>query len=73
MLEPPIDMDELLEWARPNKKSKGGLLRWVLLAELGTVATAEDGEFTHEIEASACRAPLEAALRDASEVADSSP
>lgn len=73
VLEPPLDLDELLERARPDKKSKGGDLRWVLLAELGKVAAGEDGGFTHAIPAAACRGPLEAALRDAFEAADSSP
>jgi 3-dehydroquinate synthase len=73
VLEPPLDLDELLERARPDKKSSGGHLRWVLLAELGKVAAGEDGGFTHAIPAAACRGPLEAALRDAFEAADSSP
>ena len=72
VLEPPLDVDELLARARPDKKSQKGTLRWVLLAHLGRVATTGDGEFTHEIEAAACRAPLDAALRDVFEVADSS-
>ena len=73
VLEPPLDVDELLERARPDKKSRGGHLRWVLLAELGRVAAGEDGGFTHAIPADACRGPLETALRNAFETADSSP
>jgi 3-dehydroquinate synthase len=71
VLEPPLDLDDLLERARPDKKSRGGHLHWVLLADLGTVATGDDGEYTHAITAAECRGPLEAALRDAFEAADS--
>jgi len=73
VLEPPLDLDELLERARPDKKSRGGHLHWVLLAELGRVAAGDDGGFTHAIPVAACRGPLEAALRIAFETADSSP
>lgn len=73
VLEPPFDLDGLLERAGPDKKSRDGNLRWVLLAELGKVAAGEDGGFTHAIPAAACRGPLEAALRNAFEAADSSP
>jgi 3-dehydroquinate synthetase len=71
MLEPPLDMDELLEHSRPDKKSRGGALRWVLLSELGAVAVAENGGVTHEIPAEMCREPLNEALRIAFEAADS--
>ncbi len=71
VLEPPIDLDGLLERARPDKKSRGGILRWVLLADLGRVAIAPDGEVTHPIGAADCRDTLEAALREAFEAADS--
>jgi 3-dehydroquinate synthase len=71
VLEPPIDVRELLERARTDKKSREGSLRWVLLAELGRVATGPDGEVTHAIPAARCRGPLEAALRGAFEAADS--
>ncbi len=71
VLEPPLDLDALLERARPDKKSRGGTLRWVLLAELGRVAVGPDGQVTHPIPASECRPALEAALRDAFEAADS--
>jgi 3-dehydroquinate synthase len=70
VLEPPLDLDDLLERARPDKKSREGSLRWVLLAELGRVATAPDGAYTHGIPAAACRGPLDAALRGAFEAAD---
>ena len=71
VLEPPIDLDALLERAGSDKKSRDGILRWVLLAELGRVAIASDGEVTHPIPASECRGALEAALRGAFEAADS--
>lgn len=71
ILEPPLDVDELLERARPDKKARGGALRWVLLSELGAVALAEDGGVTHEIPADVCRDPLSDALRIAFEAADS--
>ena len=71
VLEPSIDVDELLQRARTDKKSREGSLRWVLLAELGRVATGPDGEVTHPIPAARCRGPLEAALRGAFEAADS--
>jgi len=70
-LEPPIDLDELLERARPDKKSRDGILRWVLLTGLGSVAIGSDGEVTHAIPAAECRDALEAALRGAFEAADS--
>lgn len=72
VLEPPLDLDELLDRARTDKKSREGSLRWVLLAEIGRVASAPDGAHTHALPASACRGPLEAALRQAFEAADSS-
>jgi 3-dehydroquinate synthase len=71
VLEPPIDVDELLERAGTDKKSREGDLRWVLLAELGRVASAADGGVTHPIPAARARSPLEAALREAFEAADS--
>jgi 3-dehydroquinate synthase len=71
VLEPPIDLDELLERARPDKKSRDGILRWVLLAGLGRVAIGSDGEVTHAIPAAECGDALEAALRGAFEAADS--
>jgi len=71
VLEPPIDVDELLERARVDKKSREGSLRWVLLAELGRVAPGPDGAVTHPIAAARCRGALEAALRRAFETADS--
>jgi len=71
ILEPPLDVDELLERARRDKKARGGALRWVLLSELGAVALAQDGECTHEIPAEVCRDPLSDALRIAFEAADS--
>ena len=71
VLEPPIDLDALLERAGSDKKSRHGILRWVLLAELGRVAIGSDGEVTHPIPASECRGALEAALRRAFEAADS--
>jgi 3-dehydroquinate synthase len=71
VLEPQIDVGEVLERARADKKSRQGTLRWVLLAELGRVATGPGGEVTHEIPVSKCRGPLEAALRGAFEAADS--
>jgi 3-dehydroquinate synthase len=72
VLEPPLDLDELLDRARPDKKSRGGVLRWILLERVGSVAPAPDGDVTHPIPPSACREPLEAALREAFEAADSS-
>jgi 3-dehydroquinate synthase len=71
VLEPPIDVGELLERAGTDKKSRQGSLRWVLLAELGRVASAPDGGVTHPMPAARCRGPLEAALRAAFEAADS--
>jgi len=71
VLEPPIDLDALLERARPDKKSRDGILRWVLLAGLGRVAIGSDGDVTHAIPAAECREALEAALRGAFEAADS--
>ncbi|MCK5482290.1 MAG: 3-dehydroquinate synthase, partial [Gemmatimonadetes bacterium] len=71
VLEPPIDLDDLLERARPDKKSREGVLRWVLLAGLGRVAIGSEGEVTHAIPAAECRGTLEAALREAFEAADS--
>lgn len=71
VLEPPIDVDELLERAAPDKKSREGVLRWVLLSEIGEVATGPQGQFTHSIPAERCHGPLEAALRGAFEAADS--
>jgi 3-dehydroquinate synthase len=73
VLEPPLDVDDLLERARPDKKVRGGSLSWVLLECAGQVARAPDGGYTHEVPASACREPLRAALRSAFEAADSSP
>jgi 3-dehydroquinate synthase len=71
VLEPPLDLDALLERARPDKKARGGTLRWVLLAELGRVALGRNGEVTHAIPDAECRGALEAALRGAFEAADS--
>ena len=73
VLEPPLDVDDLLERARPDKKVRGGTLGWVLLERAGRVARAPDGGYTHKVPASACREPLRAALRRAFEAADSSP
>jgi 3-dehydroquinate synthase len=73
VLEPPLDVDDLLERARPDKKVRGGTLGWVLLERAGRVARAADGGYTHKVPASACREPLRAALRSAFEAAGSSP
>jgi len=72
VLEPPLDLDELLERARPDKKVRAGELRWVLLERLGAVAVAPDGGFTHAIGGEECRTVLDTALREAFEAADSS-
>jgi 3-dehydroquinate synthetase len=72
VLEPPLDLDEVLDRARPDKKSRGGVLRWVLLEDVGIVAPGPDGDVTHAIPSSACREPLQAALREAFQAADSS-
>jgi len=71
VLEPPIDLDALLERAAVDKKARQGALRWVLLAEIGRVARGADGEIAHSIPAARCRDALEAALRTAFEAADS--
>ncbi|MBT8478145.1 MAG: 3-dehydroquinate synthase, partial [Gemmatimonadetes bacterium] len=71
VLEPPLDLGALLDRARPDKKARGGELRWVLLAELGRVALGPNGEVTHAIPEAECRGALEAALRGAFEAADS--
>jgi 3-dehydroquinate synthetase len=71
VLEPPLDIDELLERARPDKKGRAGELRWVLLARIGQVAVAPDGGFTHALSEADCRTALDDALRAAFEAADS--
>ncbi len=71
VLEPPLDLDDLLERAGSDKKSREGSLHWVLLSDIGRVAQSRDGEWTHRIPAAESRAPLEAALRRAFEGADS--
>jgi 3-dehydroquinate synthase len=72
VLEPPLDLDELLDRARTDKKVREGSLRWVLLADVGRVAPGPRGSHTHEIPVARCRGPLEAALRKAFEATDSS-
>lgn len=71
VLEPPIDLDEVLERARPDKKARAGALRWVLLEQPGQVARTKDGDYTHAIPANECKEPLQAALRQAFQAADS--
>jgi len=73
VLEPPLHPDELLERARPDKKVRGGALRWVLLARPGEVARTDAGEYAHALSAEHSRVPLETALRLTVEAADSTP
>ena len=71
VLEPDLDVDELLSRARPDKKARAGELRWVLLERIGKPAMGPAGAFTHSIPETACRPALGAALREAFEAADS--
>jgi 3-dehydroquinate synthase len=71
VLEPPLDLDDLLDRAATDKKSRAGSLHWVLLSAIGEVARSGDGKWTHRIPASECRVPLEDALRRAFKAADS--
>jgi 3-dehydroquinate synthase len=71
VLEPPLDVDDLLERARPDKKSREGTLHWVLIRKPGEVALPDGGGFTHAIPETDCREPLQAALRSAFEASDS--
>lgn len=71
VLEPPLDLDRILDHARVDKKARAGDLRWVLLRRVGEAACADDGAWTHPIPLTECRGPLAAALRKAFEAADS--
>ena len=71
-LDPGLTATRVLDAARTDKKARRGSLRWSLPARIGEAARAADGDWTHELDASASVAHLDAALRTASEVRDSS-
>jgi 3-dehydroquinate synthase len=70
-IDPDWTAETILEAARPDKKARGGVLRWSLPARIGTAAKDAEGSPTHAIPAAICARELAAALRSASEVPDS--
>jgi 3-dehydroquinate synthase len=70
--DPDLSARRILEAAKADKKALEGTLRWSLPARIGDAAQDAGGGWTHSIDASACKDALDAALRTASEVRDSS-
>ncbi|MEJ2482399.1 MAG: hypothetical protein P8049_04610, partial [Gemmatimonadota bacterium] len=62
----------ILDAARADKKAREGSLRWSLPARIGVAALRAEGSWTHRIDEADCNVALDAALRTASEVRDSS-
>jgi 3-dehydroquinate synthase len=62
----------ILDAARADKKAREGSLRWSLPARIGVAALRAEGSWTHRIDEADCKVALDAALRTASEVRDSS-
>jgi len=63
--------EQVLEAARRDKKARESEIRWVLLEKLGRVARTDDGDWSCVLPRSRMAPTLAAALRDASEGADS--
>ncbi len=70
-VDPDWTAEAILEAARPDKKARGGALRWSLPARIGTAAVDAEGAPTHAIPTDSCARELTAALRSAAEVPDS--
>jgi len=72
-LEPAWTAPAVLAAASTDKKGRAGTARIVLLDRPGSVARGADGSWTHPLEGASAEKALGAALRAASERADSRP
>jgi 3-dehydroquinate synthase len=70
--DPGLSARRILESARTDKKTREGRIRWSLPCRIGEASRDAGGAWTHAIDPAACEAALDAALRMASEVRDSS-
>lgn len=73
VLDGSVSAGALLAAAASDKKNRAGRRRWVLLRRIGEVATDESGAYSFAIDEPVALAHLDAALRTASESADSRP
>jgi 3-dehydroquinate synthase len=64
-------VDELLAAASADKKVRGGIVRWVLLERIGSVAPDSRGAWTHGLDKGAVVAGLRAAFPAEADVRDS--
>jgi 3-dehydroquinate synthase len=71
-LDSDLSARRILEAARGDKKARAGSLRWSLPVRVGVAAPGPESGWTHPIDEAECKAALDAALRTASEVRDSS-